>query len=444
MTLQALQSGRVTKNKQDGNREFISLLACVSAIGKAIPPLLIYKGASGDLQSSWVEDVTEDSETYFAATENGWSSNKIGLSWLKNVFERHTKPASPRARRLLLVDGHSSHVNIAFIDFADKHRIIVMILPPHTTHRLQPLDVGLFQPLSTAYSKELDDLMSKSGGLVSMSKQMFFPMFKRAWDKSFTIANIQHTFQKPGIWPTDGEEMIRRVTRPPPLLEEHSDNIKTPFSAKAIRHFRIAFEDSPTQRRVNKVFKATETMATKISILEHENRGLREAIILEKKKRKKGKRLNLCGEISEGVEGYAPVTVGRALAYHETKEAVEALELQAKEERKIKRAANALKNKQLKEEKEAKQAAAQLAKELQGANPTSPKTPSKQTKPVAVKSKKASVATPKAKKAPALSKKPAKLRKEVPDIVVVEDEGWEEVVTQNRRGRQIKLPVRFK
>jgi hypothetical protein len=80
MTLQALQSGRVTKNKQDGNCEFISLLACVSAIGKAIPPLLIYKGASGDLRSSWVEDVTEDSETYFAATENGWSSNKIGLS----------------------------------------------------------------------------------------------------------------------------------------------------------------------------------------------------------------------------------------------------------------------------------------------------------------------------------------------------------------------------
>jgi hypothetical protein len=40
--------------------------------------------------------------------------------------------------------------------------------------------------------------------------------------------------------------------------------------------------------------------------------------------------------------------------YHETKEAAEALKLQAKEERKIKRAANALENKQLKEEKEAR------------------------------------------------------------------------------------------
>jgi hypothetical protein len=185
-------------------------------------------------------------------------------------------------------------------------------------------------------------------------------------------------------------------------------------------------------------------MATKISILKHENRGLREAIILKKKKRKKGKRLNLCREISEGVEVYSPVTVGRALSYHETKEAAEALELQAKEERKIKRAANALKNKQLKEEKEARQAAAQLAKELQGANPTTPKAPSGRAKLVAVKPRKVPITTPKAKKAPAPSKKPAKLRKEVPDIVAIEDEGWEEVVTQNRRGRQIKLPTRFK
>ena len=121
--------------------------------------------------------------------------------------------------------------------------------------------------------------------------------------------------------------MIQRVTRPPLQLEQHSDDIKTPFSAKAIRHFYVAFEDSPTQRRVNKVFKATETIATKISILEHENHGLREAIILEKKKRKKGKRLNLYREISEGVEVYSLIIVGCIVVYYKTKETIEALEL---------------------------------------------------------------------------------------------------------------------
>ena len=49
ITLKAYKSSRITKNKQNGNREFISLLICVSIISRAIPPLLIYRGANGDL-----------------------------------------------------------------------------------------------------------------------------------------------------------------------------------------------------------------------------------------------------------------------------------------------------------------------------------------------------------------------------------------------------------
>ncbi|KAF8846818.1 hypothetical protein BDZ45DRAFT_608371, partial [Acephala macrosclerotiorum] len=50
MTLKAFKSGRITKNKQNGNREFILLLACVSTIGRTILLLFIYKSKSSDLQ----------------------------------------------------------------------------------------------------------------------------------------------------------------------------------------------------------------------------------------------------------------------------------------------------------------------------------------------------------------------------------------------------------
>ena len=49
------------KNTKDGSREFISLLACISAIGKEVPSLLVYKGSNSNLQTSWVKDVQEDS-----------------------------------------------------------------------------------------------------------------------------------------------------------------------------------------------------------------------------------------------------------------------------------------------------------------------------------------------------------------------------------------------
>jgi len=70
MTQKALKEGRVTKNKQDRSREFISLLAYISAVRKSIPPLLIYKGTLGDLREGWVEDITPESGVFFASSEN--------------------------------------------------------------------------------------------------------------------------------------------------------------------------------------------------------------------------------------------------------------------------------------------------------------------------------------------------------------------------------------
>ena len=79
ITLEALLSGRITHASQDRSREFISLLACISATGVVLPPALIYQGDSGTLQDSWIEDWTAKKEAYFAVSSKGWSSDVIGL-----------------------------------------------------------------------------------------------------------------------------------------------------------------------------------------------------------------------------------------------------------------------------------------------------------------------------------------------------------------------------
>ena len=312
----AYNSGRVTKNKQDGSREFITLLACISACGRSIPATLLYKGASGDLQNTWVDAVTAEDECYFGSTQNGWSTNKIGLSWLEKVFERHTKPSNPQTKRLLLVDGHSSYVNIKFINWADRHSIIILILPPHTTHKLQPLNVGLFQPLSTAYSKELDDLMVASGGLVSMTKRMFYPMFLRAWRASFTKSNICHAWAKTGLWPFDPPIVLNSIKQPERVINELIKGvIKTPKSSKSLRRFKLAYCKSPSLVKVDILLDANQRLATTVDILQFENRGLRQAIILKQNKRKRGKKLNLAGQESLGAELYFPNKVVQARLY---------------------------------------------------------------------------------------------------------------------------------
>src|SRR4051812_34454603 len=86
---------------------------------------------------------------------------------------------------------------MTFLEFADSRRILVMILPPHSTHRLQPLDISLFSPLATAYSNELNQLMHKSLGMVSMSKGMFWPMFRAAWRRASRWAILLQHSQNP-------------------------------------------------------------------------------------------------------------------------------------------------------------------------------------------------------------------------------------------------------
>jgi hypothetical protein len=71
MSKKACKSGRIKGASQDGNRKFISLLACVLAIGKALPPALLYKGDSGDLQDRWVQDLQASKTAYFSVSLNG-------------------------------------------------------------------------------------------------------------------------------------------------------------------------------------------------------------------------------------------------------------------------------------------------------------------------------------------------------------------------------------
>ena len=112
MTLEAFESGRITHASQDGSREFISLLACIGADGVALPPALIYKGESGTLQDTWLEDWKPENPAYFTVSPNGWSCGALGLDWLTRVFHRCTEKKAGNRRHLLIVDGHSSHVNM--------------------------------------------------------------------------------------------------------------------------------------------------------------------------------------------------------------------------------------------------------------------------------------------------------------------------------------------
>ena len=72
-------------------------------------------------------------------------------------------------------------------------------MPLHSTYKLQPLDVNLFNLLAIVYQKQLNHLMNIGEGRVSMTKRFFYSMFQEAWVKAFTKKNILGAFEKTGI-----------------------------------------------------------------------------------------------------------------------------------------------------------------------------------------------------------------------------------------------------
>ncbi len=115
---------------QAGNQDWVSVVECVRSTGDVLPPYIIFKGKQ--VQKAWLNPI-KDGRTTLRVSDNGWTTNEIGCQWLE-AFDRHTQPQSQGLHRLLLLDGHESHVSIDFIEYCQSHNIIALCLSPHLTH----------------------------------------------------------------------------------------------------------------------------------------------------------------------------------------------------------------------------------------------------------------------------------------------------------------------
>lgn len=63
---------------QDGTREWVSLIECISDNGRLLALFIIFKGKR---QMKVWYDVLEDKEACIALSDNGWTNNVLGLEW---------------------------------------------------------------------------------------------------------------------------------------------------------------------------------------------------------------------------------------------------------------------------------------------------------------------------------------------------------------------------
>jgi hypothetical protein len=76
-------------------------------------------------------------------------------AWMINFLFKKLVPSaiSLTNRHLVVLDGHKFHVILKAIEQAQAFGLNMIILPSHTSHALQPLDVACFKPFKTTFLK---------------------------------------------------------------------------------------------------------------------------------------------------------------------------------------------------------------------------------------------------------------------------------------------------
>lgn len=287
---------------QPGNREWVTAIESTGASGFSLPPMVIFKGKV--FVESWADMIPD---TWFLQkSKNGWTSDEIGLEWLQKVFLPSTFSRTKGKFRLLILDGHGSHLTPKFDEICYQNDVIPICMPPHSSHLLQPLDVGCFAVLKRAYGKKVEDLMRANQNHID--KLDFLDIFPSARIEAFKSETIKNSFAATGLVPYDPDRVILKLNirlstpTPPPSRGSQSSawEPKTPSnykqlqkqasSIKKLLKQRSRSPPSPVNSAIDQVLKACQITMQNTAFLARENELLRAANTRIKQKRARSKR----------------------------------------------------------------------------------------------------------------------------------------------------------
>lgn len=237
------------------SRTTVTVIGCGNALGYSVPPFFVFPGARMRQDLLDGKSVGADGDV----SQSGWSNSIIFKRYIETHLIKFLPERSSDEHVLILYDGHRSHINLGLIDWAKRHFIILFILPAHTSHVLQPLDIGCFGPFERIYNRVCHKFMRDNCGQ-SITRYNVCSLGCTAYSKALSPENLQSSFRKAGICPFNPEVVDPANFKPSEALQQDDngtivvDNRSTSHACTADNFFSakealVSAKKPPTKKR---------------------------------------------------------------------------------------------------------------------------------------------------------------------------------------------------
>lgn len=217
---------------QPDNRRWATLIECINSTGVAMPPCIVFKGRYH--LEYWYQVQGLPGDWRIDVSPNGWATDMVRLSWLKDLFVPATSRTVGRFRLLIL--DQSNYLTPQFAQIC-KDNNIIPICPPSNSRIWLPLEAGCLSSLEDAYRGQAENFMRH--GCKYIDKVDFLASLPELRRQVYTAENIKNGFSAAGIIPLCREKLL---LRPETRLRDRTPVAIGPTAADILRENRLGKE----------------------------------------------------------------------------------------------------------------------------------------------------------------------------------------------------------
>jgi hypothetical protein len=202
--------GHLPLVKAEAKLPHITGVCTVSAGGTVFRPLLILKQLKSLKSLSMFTSLAS-----FASSATEWITNELFVMFAIDfcgqvrLYRLSLPPDIADEPVLLILDGHISRANLTALMIFCLFNVDVLILPGHTTHVLQPLDVAVNSPLKTEFKNQLtqrtsailEQLQERQATKADTLRCQMVSAFLNAFHAVTTPGTLCNAFETTGFTP---------------------------------------------------------------------------------------------------------------------------------------------------------------------------------------------------------------------------------------------------